>query len=182
MTRLGWIYYLRFPNGKGYVGQTRHSVAKRFAKHRYCFLNGKSGALYAAWHKYGEPVCTPLFSCSVPELNAQEILLIAALQTYAPNGYNLTTGGDTPEFVSDATREKRSRAMTGRKASPETRRRLSEVHTGKPGRRGWVHSPETRAKMSAAKMGKPVPAERKAKISASMLAMRAAQRAARATS
>jgi len=62
-------------------------------------------------------------------------------------------GKDSPYFGIPRTaevKEKISIANTGRKASEETRRKMSEIRTGKP---GHPHSEETKRKMSEARSG-----------------------------
>lgn len=110
MTRPGFIYWLRFPNDKGYVGLTTGSVAKRLTRHRYdakrerphCYL------LARAWRKYGEPECIVMGTYPAAELPLREIELIAALDTLTPGGYNVSPGG---AIVSAETIEKRRVAL-----------------------------------------------------------------------
>lgn len=92
---MGWIYWLRFPNGKGYVGQTRLPLKERMRKHGVRAKQGKRNeALYSAWRKHGAPECVPLIECANSELNVREIEFIAAFRTRAPHGYNSTDGGE----------------------------------------------------------------------------------------
>ena len=152
---MGWIYWLRFPNGKGYVGQTRGSIRKRYLKHANRAARGsQKGALYAAWRRYGAPECVPLFSCPNDELNEREMALIAAMRTLAPHGYNVTTGGDcdlanareklrTPEV-----RAKQSANVKRLWSDPEYRRRQEAVHVARRGtaapNRGLRHDAKQR--------------------------------------
>jgi group I intron endonuclease len=144
----GFIYFLRSPSGRAYIGQTTVSISKRLYMH-----NKSRGCrfLYAAIKKYGienffagEVGCYPL-----ADLDAMEVRFIKEFETLAPDGYNLTTGGYGNHKCSDETRQRMSEATKGRPKSPETRQRMSEAMKGKP------KSAETRQRMSAAKKGVP---------------------------
>jgi|EP00966_Prymnesium_polylepis_P199383 hypothetical protein len=94
MGRDGIIYLIRFGNGKGYVGQTVHSMNKRLTEHK------KSGsgckALSAAFAKYGHADATVsvIARCKESELNDMEKALIAKHGTMVPHGYNILPGGE----------------------------------------------------------------------------------------
>jgi hypothetical protein len=115
---MGHIYLLKFANGKGYVGQTVKSVAKRLASHRgKVRKRGGCPALSAAWEKYGEPECVPLFEVPDDELDDAEKSAILALGTLAPFGYNITPGGDfnaskLPEVIEKIRRVKKAAGLT----------------------------------------------------------------------
>lgn len=134
-------------NGKGYVGQTRQKLEVRIRGHKNCKV--KRG-IDAAIRKYGFENFTVevLEICHVELLDEREIFFIRELGTKAPNGYNLTDGGDGGSNPSEETRAKISASRKGIHHSEETRARLSTAHTGKK------HTPETLAKMSEAQSGK----------------------------
>lgn len=119
-------------NGKRYVGQTVRTLRERWQRH--CWpSNSARMPVAAAIAKYGKERFTVEIiakASSQEELNRLEIQYVQTLNTLSPAGYNLRAGegrGKTsPEFGA-----KISRALTGRKASEETRRRLSESHKGK---------------------------------------------------
>jgi group I intron endonuclease len=176
----GFIYWLHFPNGKGYIGQTRATVAARFASHKHDAATGKKGqALHDAWRKYGAPECVTLLECAIEDLNAREIAFIHAFETIAPKGYNLNSGGDAALNTHPATREKLAALKRGKKFgphSPEHREKLRlatlnsspEVKARRAaGLRIALQTPEYRANRSAAMMGHPVSAETREKIAAS---------------
>lgn len=104
-------------NGKKYVGQTRQPVKARWQYHcnpaKKCF----GSAVRLAIIKYGKANFT--FEVleevgSIEETNYLEAYYIRHYQTLAPNGYNLTTGGEA-HTVSDETRKKLSLAHKGKK-------------------------------------------------------------------
>ena len=139
-------------NGKPYVGQTRRKLSERIKGHRNSKIkSGVDGAIKKyGWENFSVEVCP------VEMLNEREIFWIAKLNSKAPNGYNLTDGGESPT-LSKETREKISAACKGRPAhnkgkhhSEELRAKMSAAHKGKPSHnKGKKASPETCAKISA---------------------------------
>jgi len=138
-------------NNKKYVGITSQ-------KPNYRFKNGDgykgSPIFYNAIQKYGWDSFehTILFKdLTEDEAKAKEIELIKELHTrYFEYGYNITPGGDTcsgkenPQFgksPSVETRQKISKALTGRIVSEETRKKQSEALKGR------IFSEETKRKM-----------------------------------
>lgn len=134
-------------NGKQYVGQT-------ITKHS---RHGHGHAMKDAYKKYGfenfEYAAVIEGELTEMQLDCFEKFWINVLGCTAPNGYNLESGGRWGKYVYHA-------PNTGKKASEETKRKMSESQ-----RRYWhslaVHpntgkrpSPETRAKMSASRMGR----------------------------
>lgn len=105
-------------NGKLYVGQTRQKLSRRITQHKYDSKKGSLG-IGAAIRKYGwENFSAEVIeSCPVEQLNERELFWIAALNTKASNGYNLTDGGDGGKGFSP---------------SPETRAKLSVALKGRP--------------------------------------------------
>lgn len=122
------IYILFGPNGKCYIGKTKYDFDYRWKLHwrdfkkyrRYLKLNipyKGCSALYAAFNKYGmgnfeydilyEGDFTP------DELRALESQAIETHKTYAPFGYNLSTGGEGGH-TSPETRQKMSIAQKAR--------------------------------------------------------------------
>ena len=130
-------------NGKQYVGQTI-DLTKRLSAHRKAGKPGIGKAIQKyGWRNFSVEV---IEECeNRDELNEREIFWIAKLNTKAPNGYNLTEGGDgnCGYVASEETRKKLSAAGRRRQVTAETRKKLSESQKGK------IISEETRAKMSA---------------------------------
>lgn len=104
-TYKGYIYCItNRVNGKQYVGQTNTTVKRRYAEHIRCAKSDgvTKSLLYLAMRKYG----VDNFSVETLEsveadtreniksiLNEREIANVANLNTYKPNGYNMTAGG-----------------------------------------------------------------------------------------
>ena len=155
----GFIYFIRSPAGKGYVGQTVRSVLQRMRCH-VCSKGCRY--LYSAIQKYGLDFLfvETLGQYPVAELDAEEIKAIAEFGTLEPYGYNLTAGGNANRKCSDATRAKMSEANRNRPPpSDETRRRMSESSKNPSAEtrkkisdsgKGKTRSEETRQRMSIA--------------------------------
>jgi hypothetical protein len=150
---MGCLYRLDFASGKQYIGITAgRSTATRFRQHRSKLSRGSDNAIYCAWRKHGEPRARLLAFASGDYLLDLERRAIAAYGTLAPQGYNLTIGGEHPPL------------------EPATRAKISAAHVG------MKHTVEARAKMSVAKSGsKPnVSAQLRARRSTAMLGNRLA--------
>ena len=167
---MGSIYLIRnHRNGKCYVGQTIGDAAKdRIHKH----LNGRGNQLIRhAIKKHGRDAFTfeILQDGVIPELlSIFEKEAIKAHNTVAPNGYNLTWGGEgcasseeTKRKISEAHKnspraiehqKKLAETNKGRKRSEETKRKISEALKGKTKK---PFSEEHCRKLSEANKGKP---------------------------
>lgn len=173
-SRMGFIYLLRFPNGKGYVGQTRRTVEVRFCRHAHYARKGFKGILYSGWRKHGAPTLTSIGEYPVEELNLREAQFIALYATIAPSGYNLASGGGVPLSTHEATRAKLSAARKGipqlwNEGKPKAlahRARISAALLGHAPTSAGPITAAHRAKISTALKGKPLSAETRAKLSA----------------
>lgn len=137
VTVMGVIYKITNKiNGKLYVGQTRQKLNNRIKGHKHSKV--KRG-VDAAIKKYGGENFSieVIEECPVESLDEREIFWIAKLNSKAPNGYNLTDGGDGG----------------GSNPSKETRAKISANHADVSGEKnpfyGQKHSEETRAIISA---------------------------------
>lgn len=141
--------------GKRYIGITSAGLRRRWHEHVY---NAKRqmnpSALYAAIRRYGrddfsiESVCV---AASVNDIRAVESALIRQWGTLAPNGYNLTLGGEgrfgfrpSPDSVEQSAAKHR-----GRPCHPNTKAAAALFHKGR------TRSHEHRARISAARLGQP---------------------------
>jgi group I intron endonuclease len=149
-------------NGKKYVGITKSDLATRWRGHRQCARMGVKTALYNAIRKHGADrfVIRVLATATTRKmLCALERAFIVALNTRAPNGYNLTAGGDGTSGMSPETRAIVSEKNRGRKHTDEVKRLISEAG------RGRKHSPESREKISKKHVGKVLSEEHRRKMS-----------------
>lgn len=151
-------------NGKRYVGQTSKDIGVRWKQHSKRTTN--CFALHNAIKKYGvfNFSVEILFNDLTKELsNEFEIEYIERYRTVAPNGYNLTNGGDGVGGDCEEVRRKKSLANIGNKNSvgavrtPEYCKAISDRQIGR------VFSEETRKKMSEAASRRVVPEETKQK-------------------
>jgi group I intron endonuclease len=141
-------------NGKQYVGQhSGNNLQRYWNKHVNRALSNTSDsvrALYGAVQKYGPESfeIEPLILLKIKEqLDVYEKVFIQALNTKAPNGYNLTDGGDGVFNPSQETRLKMSQAQLGKRQSEETKLKRAEKL------RGQKRTEETKKKMSDALLG-----------------------------
>lgn len=144
-------------NGKCYIGQTRSKrVNDRIGKHRLELNKGihANKHLQRSWNKHSENNFTfnIIETCdSVETLNGAEIFWIKHFNSMNPDkGFNKESGGNRYKETSEETRQKKLKALIGRAVSDETRKRISQAHSGENSYWfGKRRSEETKAKMSA---------------------------------
>ena len=130
----GIVYLItNISNGKKYVGQTTLALEMRWKCHLKDARSGLQCALHCAIRKYGIKAFNveQIDSAeTLNELNNKEVYHVLQLKTLAPNGYNLTAGGDG-HIISEETRQKLSSASLGRKMSEETIKKMAAAQIGK---------------------------------------------------
>ena len=146
-------YKLTAPNGKSYHGVTTLSVNRRMTGHKAAARNGSTYPLHAAIRKYGFEnfkVETLDTSVDLEELHKLEIEAIARDNTLAPNGYNLTAGGEGTKNhnVSDAHRASIGERMKARWKDPAFVK-MRKANASETARR-LAKTPEHREKFAAA--------------------------------
>lgn len=135
-------------NNKIYVGLTRRSIKIRWLEHH----SGTSPCvlLRNAINKYGREnfkIETLEVVSDKDILAKKEIEYIQQLNSMAPFGYNLTSGGQNPKMTTE-TKLKIGIGNKGLKRSAETKAKISKA------KKGIKRTPETIAKISASKRGK----------------------------
>lgn len=172
-------------SGKNYVGICKCGVDRRFTRHKEAARAGSTLLLHRAMRKYGFAAFSvaPIeYPASWEEAKAAERRYIAELDTFRPNGYNMTAGGDgTVDYRhTDDARQTMSRKHTGKVLSAETRARMSASRKGVPkSPEGAANiraalalrpplTPERLAKMHANRVNGPLSDEHKAKLSAAL--------------
>lgn len=119
-------------NGKRYIGLTGETnPADRWGANGAKYRN--SPCFYQAIQKYGwdnfEHVILE-FNLTADEAAILEQKYIQLYDTMTPNGYNLTGGGEIKKIISKETRKKLRENHLGKKASDETKKRMSKSRTG----------------------------------------------------
>lgn len=157
---MGTIYVLRNRlNGKCYVGQTILSVPSRILSHKKT-----RSAIGLAILKYGiQSFDITKLQIENDSLDECEIKLIRELNSMAPNGYNLSFGGQRRRTFSAISRERMRLSHLGKKATEEQRRKQSIALLGKP------KSPDARLRMSEAQKGHAVSESTKKKLSSALM-------------
>jgi len=177
-------------NGKQYVGITTN-LKRRW--HQHLSANGSAPALHAAIKKYGPEGFVLSHICDAFDFDAAcdiERSLIQQHNTKAPNGYNLTDGGEGVVGRTISNDEKESKRKTAiavmASLSPEERsekfgtknrvwspEQIEKIRASNIGKNiGKFPSEETRLKMSASQKKRPrrqVSEETKEKIRQSLL-------------
>jgi group I intron endonuclease len=132
-------------NGKKYVGQTIQTLKKRWSSHGSdAKRNRGPHALVHALMKYGKQnfsIKTLRWCNSRKELNRMEKFYISKLNTKAPEGYNITDGGDGTQGVPYTavqlkkfrktigdSRKGSGNSFFGKNHTEKTKKHLSEVH------------------------------------------------------
>jgi len=148
------VYLLTGPSGKQYVGKSwsKRGISERWNSHKSSAEKGKKGCryLYAAikahgWDKFKKEIIHVIspethgenWKTIISETESREI---RNRNTMTPNGYNLVVGFNTANIeISDETRalmSARSKGennpMFGKTHTPEVRKLLSEINTGRP--------------------------------------------------
>lgn len=128
------VYAIGFPSGKLYIGLTSKTVAQRLTAHLKDTRAGSKLPVHSALRKYGRNVQLVVLAqgVSFDEAKDLEIWWISGLATMAPNGYNLTAGGD---------------GLVGCRPTAETRLKMSKAHTG------YKHTAEAKEKNRKASIG-----------------------------
>ncbi len=159
-------------NGKRYVGKTSNSLKRRVSEHIHG-VGRPFRALSAAIGKYGKDnfsFDTIAWCDTEDKLNFLEKFYIKYFNCKAPNGYNLTDGGEGTlgHKKSEETRKRLSQALKGRKGwnkglrlkpwSEETRRKTVKAMKDRYAKiphhmNGKKHSEETKRKISETHIG-----------------------------
>lgn len=155
--------------GRQYVGITRSGVEARWKQHIAEAARGRRGAIKGAIRKYGPSlfaVESVASSNSWIDACAIERILILQHNTRAPNGYNLTPGGDGVTEWSPTDRAKLSAALRGRRHTDAAKLAIGLAS------RGHVVSDEARKAIGAARRGKPLSVEHRRKLSIAKIGKR----------
>src|SRR5574343_2808 len=123
-------------NNKSYIGETTATLKRRKSQHKYSAKNNKYKCVFHdAIRKYGWDnfKWTEIYQCnSSKELDEKEMYFIKEYNTFAPNGYNLTIGGNGKSGYkwTDETRQKQIEIKKGRPITEEHKKKISEGGKG----------------------------------------------------
>lgn len=159
-------------NGRQYIGVTSKTLARRWANHIAEAVSSGRRALCRAIRKYGKEkfsVVVIASATSASDLLELEKILIMQYGTKAPNGYNMTGGGDGTIGLTHSieARKKIGLASKGRICSQSRKEKIGAAHKGKR------LTEDHRTKLSLAKIGKKMPVrseEHKRRISEGLVA------------
>ncbi len=176
---MGQLYRLDFENGKSYIGISFKSAEHRYKVHAKAEKNGRAYLIYHAWRKHGAPKLVVLATVEDYDLAETEKRAIAAYNTKAPNGYNLTDGGSEGTRGlkhSEESKAKMSASKLGRNPwnkgksglySAETIAKIADGARGRTHNRGKVRSDELKKRIALTNTGKKASDETKAKMAES---------------
>jgi group I intron endonuclease len=143
---VGFVYLLRFPNGKAYIGKTKQTIRFRWYNHKVMALTARNPRpLYAAIRKYGADSVKfeTLAECDDPSLLYEiEQRMIAQLKTRAPHGYNLADGGPGAVGMRHKEATKAVLAVTIAQRHREGRYRTVRMLNGVVAMRAQLERPE----------------------------------------
>jgi hypothetical protein len=152
-------------NSKQYIGVTKFSLEERFLQH-----TKRGFFLTEVIQKYGEQKFSIelIEEVKTPEQAYElEIFYIKEYNTKAPNGYNLTDGGDgifgwqpTDEYRQECSErikqlhKNKKIGMYGKNHTEKTKEKMSQSAKGNQNCLGRIISEETKLKISASHKGK----------------------------
>lgn len=123
-------------NHKIYVGQTQQELAQRWREH-CCYKASPKMLISKAIQKYGKENFTIeilAIAENLEHLNILEVNFISELNALNPKiGYNRRSGGQN-YIMQESTKEKIRQANLGKKASEETKAKMSESQKKRPPR------------------------------------------------
>lgn len=145
--------------GKFYIGSAT-SIPYRWRKHREALTAGThpNRHMQRAWKKYGpEAFCLDVIEYTEAALLLErEQYYLDTLRPYDHTiGFNISHYADSPtrgRKASEETRRRMTATRTGKKLSEETRQKLAEAKRRTP--QTQLMTPEARAKRAAAKRGR----------------------------
>lgn len=149
------VYLLTFPNGKSYVG-IASNPQRRYRQHELSAENGKRYAISNAWRKHGKPTMRIMATAESYEMAyVLEQLYVLGHNSKAPNGYNMTDGGEAIAGLAEEILAERGRKQSKRYwEDEEYRAKMQDAQRrgaakGAITRRAWYQTPEGRASIDA---------------------------------
>jgi len=147
---MGQVYKIEnLINGKVYIGITKKGISGRYPGRSWKVSNTRSRLVKKAMTKYGADNFTIsiIEECSVDLLEEREKYYIQTLDSFVPNGYNLTKGGEYNKVVSAESRKRNSESNKGRpswnKGVPLSEERKLQHSNRMKGRTAWNKGKKT---------------------------------------
>lgn len=151
-------------NGMSYIGATSSPVCHRMSRHKHGAIKRNEGGLFGAairefgWDSFEWSVVST--TDNRDELMALEQQAIAFYNTFEPNGYNMTFGGDGTWGLKRTEEDSRNRSRKLKQyfSRPEVKAHFSEIRKGRaPWNKGQKTGPLSDAvkqKLSAVRKGR----------------------------
>lgn len=163
-----YLYQLKFPNGKIYLGASVNPW-NRFRAHMWRSRSDRTDPVYVAIREFGKPQLTVLVCGHDDYILDLEVKAIELYQTRNPaNGYNVLVGGNLGRLGLPG-------LMLGKTISPEGRKRISDRLKGNSARKGIPQSEMTKQSISRAQTGRRLSEETKKRMVEAWKIRRAAQ-------
>lgn len=102
--------------GKMYIGITKNGISGRYPGRSWKVSNARSRLVKKAMTKYGSDnfEINIIEECVVDLLEEKEKYYIDFYNSFTPNGYNLTRGGEYNKIISDESKKRNSESNKGR--------------------------------------------------------------------
>jgi hypothetical protein len=151
----GYIYKIKFPNGKHYIGLTSTSLEQRTKEHNTCAKRGDTRFVYNALRKYNMVNTFELIEIdtadTLEELCEKEVEYILEYNSYYMNGkgYNMTYGGEGTNgyvFTEEDNKKNSERQKKYYEENPQARQKMGERM-----KKHYDENPEARQQMSEIK-------------------------------
>jgi group I intron endonuclease len=147
---IGLIYKIENKvNGKVYIGITRNGISGRYPGRSWKVSNARSRLVKKAMTKYGADnfEISIIEECNIDLLEEREKYYVETFNSFVPNGYNLTRGGEYNKVVSAESRKRNSATNKGRpswnKGVPLSVQRKLEHSNKMKGRTPWNKGKKT---------------------------------------
>lgn len=160
------VYKHTAPNGKCYIGMTCQTLERRARDgHGYTECTAFYNAILKyGWDNFKHEILE--YGLTYDEACEKERFYINEYHSLTTEwGYNLATGGNTNKVMSEESKQKISRKLTGRKGTPHTPESKLKISIANKGKKHPPMSDESRKKLSEALKGRVFTPEHRANIS-----------------
>lgn len=161
---IGGVYLIRCVDGRQYIGGTR-SIRGRLNQHRYKLQRDihKNPLLQEAWNRLGPAsftadLVTRIDDPNQESIHAEENLCLRIARRDGIDLFNINPLAESRAGakLSEEQRRHIGSVQIGRKASAETRRKMSLAHLGNQNGKGYRHTEAARLKIAQARLANPL--------------------------